>query len=213
MRTSILCPVLLALLLSAPLRAETCRSYQLVDNDTGERVEGCAPLSVSSNLSNPLQVVPALHDKVRFGWKIASLTRGDLLARMGLRPGDVLLMINGHDLAARADPAIIAEALAGSDTLVVTVGSKPRSGPPAQAVQVMEVTRGGQGIKLDVIPDDGFFATIGLQPGDTVLKIGGQSVTDMASLLRLEKEAEAMPEVHVLIRRGGKELDLLVKTQ
>ncbi|MFH1808598.1 MAG: hypothetical protein ABIJ09_07630 [Pseudomonadota bacterium] len=212
-RTTTRALMLCAVFFSVPAAAETCRSYEVIDTDTGERVEGCAQTSVSSSLSTPLQVVPALRDRVRFGWKIASLTRGDLLARIGLRPGDVMLAINGYELAVRDNPAIIAEVLGGSDKLVITVGSKPRTAPAVQPVQVMEVTKNNRGIKLDTIPDDGFFATIGLQPGDTVLKIAGQSVTDMTSLTQLEKQASNMPEVHVLILRGGKELDLLVKTQ
>jgi len=160
-----------------------------------------------------LAVVPAMLNNVRFGWKIAELSRGDVLARIGLHVGDVLLMINGFDLAAQATPDKIAEVLANNDKLVLTIGSKPRAAGPASKVEVTEVVKAGKGLRLDKIPPKSFFANIGLEPGDTILSIAGRPVNDVDSLTKMEKEAEAMDEVHVVIQRGGKELDLLVKVQ
>jgi len=191
----------------------SCRDYMLYDNDTGERVEGCVPLHVEATNTKPVQVVPAMKKKTRFGWKIAELSRGDMLARMGLRPGDVILALNGYDLASKRTPDIIAEILGNDDKLVITVGRKPRPRIDKPAGRtVMEVTQSTKGITLTKIPDDSFFETIGLQPGDTVLSIGGRKVKTFTMLNALAEDAEKMAEVHVVIRRAGQEVDIVVKS-
>ncbi|MBN2358161.1 MAG: hypothetical protein JXR83_01825 [Deltaproteobacteria bacterium] len=193
--------------------AAVCRDYTLIDTDTNEQVDGCVQEVVHSTRAKPLAVVPALHKGVRFGWKIAELSRGDVLARIGLHVGDIILTMNGYDMAAQATPDKIAEILANNDKLVLTVGSKPRTTSPSTKVQVTEVVKAGKGLRLDRIPAKSFFANIGLEPGDTILSIAGRPVNDVDSLTRLEKEANAMDEVHVVIMREGKELDLLVRVQ
>lgn len=194
-------------------RAAACRDYTLIDMDSGEQVDGCVQDVVRSTRGRPLAVVPAMLNGKRFGWKIAELSRGDVLARIGLHLGDVLLTLNGFDLAAQSTPDKIAEVLANNDKLVLTVGSKPRAAGPAGKVEVTEVVKAGKGLRLDRIPPKSFFANIGLEPGDTILSIAGRPVNDIDSLTKMEKEADAMDEVHVVILRQGKELDLLVKVQ
>jgi type II secretory pathway component PulC len=204
--------IVLAVAIGGQARA-ACRDYSLIDADTGEQVDGCVQETVKSTQAKPLSVVPAMLNGVRFGWKIAELSRGDLLARIGLHTGDVLLTLNGYDLAAQATPDKIADVLGANDKLVVTVGSKPRATAPASKVTVTEVAKAGKGLRLDRIPPKSFFANIGLEPGDTILSIAGMPINDVDSLTRMERQAEAMDEVHVVILRAGKELDLLVKVQ
>lgn len=201
--------------LSSPAQASgSCREYTLYDNDTEERVDGCVPLRVDATNTKPVQVVPAMKKRVRFGWKIAELSRGDMLARMGLRPGDVLLSINGYDLAAQATPDIIVDILGRDDKLILSVGTKPRARMDKGAdTKIMEVSQIPKGIKLDTIPPGSFFETIGLEPGDVVISIGGHKATNPRVMQQLAEDAEKMPEVHVVILRSGQEMDLLVKTE
>lgn len=210
---SCLLALVVAAAISSQARAAACRDYTLIDMDSGEQVDGCVQDTVRSSKTRPLAVVPAMLNGARFGWKIAELSRGDVLARIGLHVGDVLLTLNGFDLAAQATPDRIADVLANNDKLVLTVGSKPRTAGPTGKVEVTEVVKTGKGLRLDKMPPKSFFANIGLEPGDTILSIAGRPINDIESLTKMEREAEAMDEVHVVIQRGGKELDLLVKVQ
>lgn len=211
-----------------------CRDFELKDRDSGEVVSGCASLSVDSNKKDPPQLSPAMADHKRFGWKVVALNRGDMLAGMGIRPGDVLIQVNGYDMAAQATPAVLGEILGGYDKLIIVVGKKPlvksaassaatttaaanttlaASATPSKGTVVMQVTKGARGLTLNTVEPGSYFASIGVQPGDTLLKIAGQDVTDLASLSRLEKMAKNMDEVHVIILRAGSEMDLMVKSQ
>jgi len=209
-----LCFALLATAGATAHASGSCREYTLYDNDTEERVDGCVPLQVDATNTKPVQVVPAMKKRARFGWKIAELSRGDLLARLGLRPGDVILSLNGYDLGAQDTPNIIADILGRDDKLIISVGKKPRARmDKAKGTTMMEVTKNNKGIKLDKIPAGSFFETIGLEPGDVVLSIGGHKVKSPGVLAGLAEDAEKMPEVHVIILRNGQEMDLLVKTE
>ena len=211
-----------------------CRDFELKDRDSGEVVKGCASLSVDSNKKNPPQLSPALVNHKRFGWKIVSLNRGSILAGMGLRPGDVLLQVNEYNMAAQETPAILGGILGDYKKLSIVIGQKAslalspaqtpshpaaanttsaQSPAPNKGQIVMQVTKGPRGLTLNTVEPGSYFASIGVQAGDTLLKIAGQNVTDLSTLSRLEKLAKNMDEVHVIILRAGTEMDLMVKAQ
>lgn len=196
-----------------------CRDYVLTDLDSGETVTGCASLSVESNKNQPPQLSPARQQRVRFGWKLSGLSRADLFSRMGLRPGDVLLKVNGIDMASQETPAKLGEILGTNAKLVIVIGQKPLSqaaaapSPSAANTQIIQITKGARGLTLNTVEPGSYFANIGVQPGDTLLKIADQEVTDLASLQRLEQQAKGMDQVHVVILRQGQEMDMLIKSQ
>ena len=166
------------------------------------------------------------------GALVSSVEPGSPAARAGLEPGDVILGIDGKEIAAAGElPAIVATIAPGRSAtlqvwrqggtrqIAVQVGSFADEKVAANAAP--EAARGRLGVAVraltpeerrqteiqgGVVVEDagGAAARAGIQPGDVVLSVNGERVTSPDQLRGLV--AKAGKRIAVLVERGDARL-------
>ena len=170
------------------------------------------------------------------GALVSSVEDGGPAARAGLRSGDVITGVNGQRVVASGDlPAIIGMARPGESVrLDVWRGGKPQTltaqlgnaQGQAQAVTAAPAGQGKLGLALRPLqPQEkaaaqvaggllveqasGAAARAGVQPGDVVVSVNGQPVTDVAQVRGIVAQADK--SVALLIQRDGQQLFVPVR--
>ena len=166
------------------------------------------------------------------GALVSSVEKGSPAAQAGLEPGDVILAINGKEIASSGDLPVIVAGMSAGDTarlqvwrngsardIAVRIGTfredKVASAEPKEAVKsrlgvsVRALTPAEQQqveIKGGVIVEEtgGAAARAGIQPGDIILSINGEAVKTPDQLRALL--AKAGKRVAILIERGDSRL-------
>lgn len=177
------------------------------------------------------EVSPSLADS--FGLKkpagalVGSVAEGSPAARAGLAPGDIILKLNGEEIASSNQlPPLVADLKPGSAAkleiwrkggtreIVVTVGqlqddkvatndspaTQGRLGLSVRPLTPDERGQAGSGDGLLVEEAAGAAARAGILPGDIVLSLNGEPIKNAAQLRTLA--AKAGKHVALLVQRG-----------
>lgn len=166
------------------------------------------------------------------GALVSSVEKGSPAAKAGLEPGDVILAINGREIAGSGElPAIVAGMAAGetaklqiwrngaSRVIEAKVGSfsepkvasndsaEPNKGRLGVAVRALtpEEQRRAE-LKGGVVVENasGAAARAGIQPGDIILSVNGEAVSSTEQLRQLV--GKAGKRVAILVERGDSRL-------
>jgi serine protease Do len=164
------------------------------------------------------------------GVVITEVVEGGPAARAGLRPGDVVLSLDGEPMAESYRLRWLT-ANAGSgrtvrmgvwrerslQTVAVTLERKPGEeplnhpapAPPARKDQELmglsvDEHQGRAGLRISAVDPRGAAYRAGLREGDIVLEIDGRAVSDRASLRKALAETGAVARMYV--RRNGRAL-------
>ena len=170
------------------------------------------------------------------GALVSSVDTGGPAAKAGLKPGDVILDVEGRPVVTSGDlPAVIGLRSPGdritmqlwrdgkADTVVATLGDANARDPGAQARTETPATGGKLGLALrPVTPDDhagrggliveqasGPAAAAGIQPGDVVVAVNGAPATSL-DVVR-DKVASPGGSVALLISRNGQRIFVPVR--
>ena len=166
------------------------------------------------------------------GALIASVEKGGPAAQAGLEPGDVILTVNGREIASSSElPAIIAAMSAGETVklqvwrnganrnLDVKVGSfsepkvannerndenKGRLGVAVRPLSPEEQRQADINGGLLIQDVSGAAARAGLQPGDIIVSVNGERITSSEQLRNLV--GKAGKRVALLVERGNSRL-------
>jgi serine protease Do len=103
------------------------------------------------------------------------------------------------------DPKEIAEATGGSaGDSSNELGAEVESVPPA-AAEKMGI-KGGSGVRVRDLDEDGVGARIGLKPGDVVLEVEDETVTDPATFSAAVAKAKKTGTIRLKIQRGKNQI-------
>ncbi len=166
------------------------------------------------------------------GALVSSVEKGSPAAKAGLEPGDVILAINGREIAGSGElPAIVAGMAAGETAklqiwrngtsrvveakvgsfsepkLASNDGGEPAKGRLGVAVRALTPDEQRQAeIKGGVLVQDasGAAARAGIQPGDIIVSVNGEAVTGTEQLRQLISKAGK--RVAILVERGDARL-------
>lgn len=160
-------------------------------------------------LGLPVLVDPAI---------VGGVERDSPEAKLGIRPGDRIVSVNGQPVASWDDAQKTAM-LARTNVLPVTI---ERDGLPTTFLLTTKVSE-QLGVKLlnlepqdypaiEKVMDGSAAELAGLKPGDEVLSVAGLPVLGQQHLIDLIKARPAQP-TSILIRRGPQALPLTVVPQ
>jgi serine protease Do len=174
------------------------------------------------------EIADSLGMKDAQGALVASIQPGSPAARAGLKPGDVITLINGASIKDARDLARQVAAIAPNvsvkveflrdgkqQTLQVTMGHDPaarqRPRPPqpdaagqtgglgmAVAPAARVMGLGEEGLAVLRVDPAGRAADAGINPGDVILQVGGKQVSSADELARAIEAAAAQRKQHVL---------------
>ncbi len=160
------------------------------------------------------------------GALIADVERGGSGARAGLKPGDVVLQVDGADVpSARELPRLVARHAPGSHvalrflrdkttkSLDVTLDALRESPVPASAMSSAAPAQpSGLGVQVEDAPGGGA-AVVGvvprsaadgeLAPGDVIVEVNHRAIADGADLKRALTSGDAAAPVLLKVRREG----------
>lgn len=166
------------------------------------------------------------------GALVSSVEKDSPAAKAGLEPGDVILSVNGKEIASSGElPPVVADIVPGDSAklqvwrkggtrdLEVKVGAQKEEKVAGNGGK--DVDQGRLGLSLrQLTPDErrqldgakgllveavnGAAARAGIRPGDVVLSVNGEAVTSVEQLRRLV--AKAQKRVALLIQRDDSTL-------
>ncbi|MBV1799663.1 Do family serine endopeptidase [Siccirubricoccus sp. G192] len=185
-------------------------------------------LGVSMQRLDP-EMAAALSVPEAKGAVVAAVEPNSPAARAGLQPGDVIVGVNGRPIAQpRALAAAVAELKPGAETKLavlrngertepqVTIGTPPNArmaqggaaGQEREQLGLALAPNGkGEGAVVAQVAPDGLAAERGMQPGDVILRAGGQVVhgpADVAKAVDAARQAGRSAIALQIEREGGR---------
>jgi serine protease Do len=185
-------------------------------------------LGVSMQRLDP-EMAAALSVPEAKGAVVAAVEPNSPAARAGLQPGDVIVGVNGRPIdQPRALAAAVAELKPGAETKLavlrngertepqVTIGTPPgarmaqggAAGQEREQLGLALAPNGkGEGAVVAQVAPDGLAAERGMQPGDVILRAGGQVVhgpVDVARAVDAARQAGRSAIALQIEREGGR---------
>jgi len=213
-----------------PINLARLVAGQLMEN--GEVVRGYLGVSIQ-----PL--TPELAESFGLdratGALVNQVLAGSPAEQVGIQRGDVLLTFNDREISGvRSLQLLVANTPAGGSArlgllrdgkrieLTVTIATReqqlPATGdaedvPNRQTGFGLTVVPGPEGgVQVEAIDPEGVSAQVGIRPGDLILAINQQKITNLSSFKRAVQESKQAKYVRLLLKRGSSTLYLAFPT-
>ncbi len=163
------------------------------------------------------------------GALVTQVLPGSPAAQAGIRQGDILLTFNGREIRGvrslqllvantpsgrQADLELLRDGkkLAVKVTITTESEESPRVGVETGKASGLGLTvvpaEGGQGVEVESVDPQGVTASTGIRPGDLILSLNRQEISDLASFKQAIARNKDAGYVRLLIKRGNTRLYL-----